>query len=113
VARLAQLDLLDLVRVEVGDGSLGRPDDAPFEGIVVTAAAPAVPTTLRAQLAEGGRLVVPVGSQGLQEMVLVVRHGEDFEEFPCGSCVFVPLVGAGGFDEDEARRRPWFGRLRL
>ena len=113
VARLAELGLLDLVRVEVGDGSLGRPDDAPFEGIVVTAAAPAVPTTLRAQLAEGGRLVVPVGSQGLQEMVLLVRHGEDYEELPSGACVFVPLVGAGGFGESEARRRPFFGRLRL
>jgi len=105
VARLAELGLLDLVRVEVGDGSLGRPDDAPFEGIVVTAAAPAVPT--------GGRLVVPVGSQGLQEMVLLVRHGEDYEELPSGACVFVPLVGAGGFGESEARRRPFFGRLRL
>jgi protein-L-isoaspartate(D-aspartate) O-methyltransferase len=113
VARLAELGLLDLVRVEVGDGSLGRPDDAPFEGIVVTAAAPAVPVALRGQLAEGGRLVVPVGSPGLQEMVLVVRHGEDFEEFPAGACVFVPLVGAGGFGEREARRRPWLGRLRL
>jgi protein-L-isoaspartate(D-aspartate) O-methyltransferase len=112
-ARLAQLGLLDLVRVEVGDGSLGRPDDAPFEGIAVTAAAPAVPVALRGQLAEGGRLVVPVGSPDLQEMVLVVRHGEDYEEFPSGACVFVPLVGAGGFGEREARRRPLFGRLRL
>ena len=113
VARLAELGLLDLVRVEVGDGSLGRPDDAPFEGIVVTAAAPAVPVALRAQLAEGGRLVVPVGSPDLQEMVRVVRHGDDFEESPGGACVFVPLVGAGGFGEREARRRPFFGRLRL
>jgi protein-L-isoaspartate(D-aspartate) O-methyltransferase len=113
VARLAQLNLLDRVRVEVGDGSLGRPDDAPFEGVVVTAAAPAVPVALREQLAEGGRLVVPVGSVDRQELVLVVRHGSDFKERPCGSCVFVPLVGAGGFDERAARRRPWFGRLRL
>jgi hypothetical protein len=43
----------------------------------------------------------------------VIRHGSDFEERPCGSCVFVPLVGAGGFDERSSRRRPWFGRLRL
>jgi protein-L-isoaspartate(D-aspartate) O-methyltransferase len=113
VARLAQLDLLDRVRVEVGDGSLGRPDDAPFEGIVVTAAAPTVPSALRKQLAEGGRLVVPVGSVDRQELVLVVRHGDDFEERPCGSCVFVPLVGAGGFDQRASRRRRWFGRLRL
>ncbi|MGZ6314651.1 MAG: protein-L-isoaspartate(D-aspartate) O-methyltransferase [Candidatus Limnocylindrales bacterium] len=113
IARLAQLNLLDRVRVEVGDGSLGRPEDAPFEGIVVTAAAPAVPSRLREQLHEGGRLVVPVGSVDRQELVLVIRHGSDFEERPCGSCVFVPLVGAGGFDERTSRRRPWFGRLRL
>ncbi len=113
VARLAQLNLLDRVRVEVGDGSLGRPDDAPFDAIVVTAAAPTVPSALRGQLAEGGRLVVPVGSVDRQELVLVIRHGSDFEERVCGSCVFVPLVGADGFDEGATRRRPWFGRLRL
>lgn len=110
-ARLARLGLGDLVRIGVGDGSLGRPEEAPFEGIVVTAAAPAVPAALRAQLAEGGRLVVPVGSRDLQELLTVVRHGDDFEERPCGSCIFVPLVGAGGFDTDWPRRRPWFGRL--
>jgi len=110
-ARLAQLGLGDLVRIEVGDGSLGLPQEVPFEGIVVTAAAPAVPATLRAQLAEGGRLVVPVGSRDFQELLAVVRHGDDFEERRCGSCVFVPLVGAGGFDADAPRWRPWLGRL--
>jgi protein-L-isoaspartate(D-aspartate) O-methyltransferase len=113
VARLARLGLLDLVRVEVGDGSLGLPAEAPFEGIVVTAAAPAVPTALGEQLADGGRLVVPVGSRWRQELVLVVRHGDDFEERPCGQCVFVPLVGGGGFGERAARRRPWSGRRLL
>ena len=70
-ARLAQLGLEDLVRIEVGDGSLGRPQDAPFDGIVVTAAAPAVPAALPGQLADGGRLVVPVGPRDRQELMLV------------------------------------------
>ncbi len=112
-ARLAQLGLEDLVRIDVGDGSLGRPQDAPFDGIVVTAAAPAVPAALPGQLADGGRLVVPVGPRDRQELMLVVRHGDDFEERDCGPCVFVPLVGAGGFEAAGPRRRPWFRRLLL
>lgn len=112
-ARLAQLGLEDLVRIDVGDGSLGRPQDAPFDGIVVTAAAPAVPAALPGQLADGGRLVVPVGPRDRQELMLVVRHGDEFEERDCGPCVFVPLVGAGGFEAAGPRRRPWFRRLLL
>lgn len=110
-ARLAQLGLGDLVRIEVGDGSAGRPQDAPFDGIVVTAAAPAVPAALPGQLGDGGRLVVPVGPRDRQELMLVVRHGDDFEQRDCGPCVFVPLVGAGGFESEGPRRRPWFGRF--
>jgi len=107
------------VRVVVGDGSLGWPDDAPFDGIVVTAAAPRVPAALPAQLADGGRLVVPVGMRGRQELILVVRRGDSFEERACGPCVFVPLIGEGGFAEPapgsesgskSGRRRRWFGR---
>jgi protein-L-isoaspartate(D-aspartate) O-methyltransferase len=109
--RLAQLSLSGHVRVEVGDGSLGWPPDAPYEGIVVTAAAPAVPEALRSQLADGGRLVVPVGPRNRQELVLVTRTGEDFTERRCGACVFVPLVGAGGFPDRRAGGRSWFGRL--
>jgi len=112
-ARLAELGFGDLVRIEIGDGSLGRPQDAPFEGIVVTAAAPAVPAALRTQLADGGRLVVPVGSRDRQELLLVVRRGDGFEERRCGPCIFVPLVGAGGFDEAGSPTRAWFGRLHL
>ena len=76
---------------------------------MVTAAAPTVPEALRAQLADGGRLVVPVGPSRRQELILVVRRGDAFESHECGACVFVPLVGASGFSEEEARR-PWFGR---
>jgi protein-L-isoaspartate(D-aspartate) O-methyltransferase len=125
--RLAGLGLAlgfaEAVRVVVGDGSLGWPADAPFDGIVVTAAAPRVPAALPAQLADGGRLVVPVGMRGRQELMLVVRRGDSFEERACGPCVFVPLIGEGGFAEPaparesaresgpgKGRRRRWFGR---
>jgi protein-L-isoaspartate(D-aspartate) O-methyltransferase len=113
------------VRVVVGDGSLGWPADAPFDGIVVTAAAPRVPAALPAQLADGGRLVVPVGMRGRQELMLVVRRGDSFEERACGPCVFVPLIGEGGFAEPAPAREParesgpgksrrrWFGRSPL
>src|ERR1035437_470395 len=109
------------VRVVVGDGSLGWPADAPFDGIVVTAAAPRIPAALPAQLADGGRLVVPVGMRGRQELMLVVRRGDSFEERACGRCVFVPLIGQGGFAEPAPAgdsgpgkgRRRWFGRPHL
>jgi protein-L-isoaspartate(D-aspartate) O-methyltransferase len=117
-SRLAGLRLGAAVRVVVGDGSLGWPADAPFDGIVVTAAAPRIPAALPAQLADGGRLVVPVGMKGRQELMLVVRHGDRFEERACGPCTFVPLIGMGGFADPAAgsrygRLRRWFGRSHL
>ena len=111
-ARLEELGLAGAVTVVVGDGSLGRPGEAPFDGIVVTAAAPAVPEALPAQLADGGRLVIPVGPRRLQELILVVRSGDAFERHGCGGCVFVPLVGKSGYSEAETRRR-WFRRPSL
>ena len=111
-ARLASLGMTDHVRVEVADGSIGWRVGAPFEGILVTAAAPRVPDPLRRQMAVGGRLVVPVGPLGGQELVQVLRRGEGFEERTFGGCVFVPLVGAAGYGEEESRRgrRRWPGR---
>jgi protein-L-isoaspartate(D-aspartate) O-methyltransferase len=96
--RLADLGLDDRVEIRVGDGSLGAPDAAPFAGIIVTAAAPAIPDSLREQLAEGGRMVIPVGSRREQELMLVVRHGDEWREYPDGPVVFVPLVGKEGFE---------------
>ena len=66
----------DRVEVRVADGSLGDPAGAPCDGIIVTAAAPAIPVELRDQLADGGRLVIPVGPRDRQMLTLVVRHGE-------------------------------------
>ena len=89
------------VDVRVGDGSQGDPEGAPWDGIVVTAAAPAIPEALREQLAVGARLVIPVGPRYQQDLVVVERKGpNDWEEFSDGAVVFVPLVGEGGFREE-------------
>jgi protein-L-isoaspartate(D-aspartate) O-methyltransferase len=85
------------VEVQVGDGSLGVPERAPFEGIAVAAAAPTVPPALYAQLSEGGRLVVPRGSRRGQQLVLLVRSPDGPEERASVPCRFVPLLGEGGF----------------
>ena len=98
-ARLQDLGLADLVEIRVADGSLGDPAGPLYDGIIVTAAAPAIPAGLRDQLAAGGRLVIPVGPRGVQVLTLVVRRGNDWLETPHGACVFVPLVGPGGFPD--------------
>jgi protein-L-isoaspartate(D-aspartate) O-methyltransferase len=108
---LEELGLARAVRVVVGDGSVGSPNDAPFDGIVVTAAAPSVPDALPGQLGDGGRLVVPVGPRRRQELILVVRRGDEFERSECGACAFVPLIGEQGFSEDAVTRRSWLNRL--
>jgi protein-L-isoaspartate(D-aspartate) O-methyltransferase len=95
--RIEDLDLPGSVAIRVADGSLGDPDGAPWDGIIVTAAAPAIPPELREQLRDGGRLVIPVGPRDHQVLTRVVRHGNDWRETPHGAVVFVPLVGEGGF----------------
>jgi protein-L-isoaspartate(D-aspartate) O-methyltransferase len=88
------------VEVRVGDGSAGDPARAPWDGIIVTAAAPDVPATLREQLAIGGRLVIPVGSRREQQLVVVERRSAtDWRDKSDGPVVFVPLVGEGGWSE--------------
>ena len=96
-ARLATLGYADRVDVRTGDGSLGLPAEAPWDGIVVAAAAPAVPDALREQLGDGRRLVIPVGSRGQQQLMVVERHGAEWQETSDGTCVFVPLIGGGGW----------------
>ena len=97
--RLELLGFADAVEIRVADGSLGDPTATAFDGIVVTAAAPSIPGALLEQLAEGGRLVIPVGSRDRQQLVVATRHGDDWDQRSDGECVFVPLVGAGGWPE--------------
>jgi len=88
------------VEVRVGDGSLGVPEHAPFDGIAVAAAAPRVPCALYDQLVEGGRLVIPRGSRRGQDLVVVVRTPTGPVERTSIACRFVPLVGDEGFGDD-------------
>jgi len=97
-ARIAALDLADSVEIREADGSLGDQTGAPWDGIIVTAAAPSVPDALREQLADGGRLVIPVGSRDRQLLTVVTRQGDEWVERSDGYCVFVPLIGPGGFE---------------
>lgn len=92
------------VDVRVGDGSLGLPDLAPFDAIVVTAAAPHVPEALRDQLAVGGRLVIPVGGLATQSLRLIRRGPEGYRETEVLGCRFVPLIGAQAHASDDRRR---------
>ena len=85
------------VHVHVGDGTLGWPDEAPFQAILVTAAAPDIPPPLEAQLAQGGRLVLPVGSADEQRLLRVEKHGNATSSRPLYHCRFVPLVGKYGW----------------
>jgi protein-L-isoaspartate(D-aspartate) O-methyltransferase len=89
------------VDVRVGDGTLGVPEQAPFDGIVVAAAAPAAPESLYEQLAPGGRLVVPVGTQRDQWLEIVERSPEGPVRVRTVPCRFVPLIGSEGFDDPE------------
>jgi protein-L-isoaspartate(D-aspartate) O-methyltransferase len=95
----------DNVHVRCGDGTLGWPEQAPFEAIVVAAGGPTVPESLREQLEIGGRLVIPVGeSVGSQSLVKVTRVGEDeYETEDLGAVRFVPLVGAEGWHAEETK----------
>ena len=87
------------VDVRVGDGTLGVPERAPFDGIVVAAAAPAVPEPLYDQLAPGGRLVVPVGTRRDQWLEIVERGPDGPIRVRTVPCRFVPLLGVAGFDD--------------
>jgi protein-L-isoaspartate(D-aspartate) O-methyltransferase len=96
--RLARLGYKN-VHVHCGDGTLGLPEFAPYDAILVAAAAPSVPAPLLAQLADGGRLVVPVGGVENQDLRLIERRNDTFRTTMLEPCRFVPLVGAHGWKE--------------
>jgi protein-L-isoaspartate(D-aspartate) O-methyltransferase len=85
------------VRIETGDGSLGWIADAPYDAILVTAGAPAIPPPLIEQLAEGGRLVIPIGPAEQQELVRIVKRDGHLIQESLLACRFVPLVGRHGW----------------
>jgi protein-L-isoaspartate(D-aspartate) O-methyltransferase len=90
------------VDVRVGDGTLGVPERAPYEGIAVAAAAPGIPPALYAQLAPGGRLVLPIGNRRDQLLERVVRGPHGPEVRSSVPCRFVPLLGEEGFADNSA-----------
>lgn len=97
---LARLGYGNVRVLPAGEG-LGCPEEAPFDAIVVTAGAPAVPPELVEQLRIGGRLVIPVGSRWLQELVQVTRTQDGHTTRFLGECRFVPLIGRGAWPEAE------------
>ena len=102
--RLAKLGYSS-VRVVVAEEGLGWPREAPYDAIIVAAAAPKLAPSLMGQLADGGRLVLPVGSLESQQMMKVTRSGESYGVETIGACRFVPLIGKDAWSESEARER--------
>jgi protein-L-isoaspartate(D-aspartate) O-methyltransferase len=104
----ARLKKLGYTNVEIidADGTLGWPDQAPYHAILVSAGAPKVPMALKLQLTLGGRMVIPVGRDVHQTLLLVRRIGDDeFEEEDYGAVTFVPLIGEQGWREPEEAKR--------
>ncbi len=94
--RFRELGLTNIVG-RIGDGTLGWPADGPYDGIVVTAGAPAVPAALGAQLRDGGVMAIPVGDRFRQTLLTVRRVGDAFTTEEHGACVFVRLIGRDGW----------------
>jgi protein-L-isoaspartate(D-aspartate) O-methyltransferase len=94
------LDLLRYTNIvtRIGDGTQGYRDESPFAAIIVTAAAPEVPDPLLKQLEIGGRLIIPIGNEQLQDLMLYVKDEEDrYHEENYGGCRFVKLIGEYGW----------------
>ncbi len=86
------------VMIIIGDGTKGYAKSAPYEGIIVTAAAPYIPETLTMQLKDGGRLIIPVGSEYTQELLKVIKYGDNLKKESLGGCRFVKLIGEYGWE---------------
>lgn len=89
------------VSVRIADGTMGWPEESPFDAIVVTAGAPHVPPPLLEQLQIGGRLVIPVGPSHAQTLRRVIKREDGVEEEESVGCVFVKLIGEHGWHEEE------------
>ncbi len=96
--RLTYLGYMN-VQLVIGDGTLGYLPRAPYDAILVSAAAPEAPRALLEQLALGGRMVLPIGNRDLQDLVLVRKEERGMSQSRLEGCAFVPLIGAAGFPE--------------
>jgi protein-L-isoaspartate(D-aspartate) O-methyltransferase len=94
-----RFDLLKLHNIvtRIDDGTLGWPDEAPFDAIMVTAGGPRVPSPLVKQLADGGRMIIPVGDGDIQRLVLLRRQGDALHRHTLEAVRFVNLVGIHGY----------------
>jgi protein-L-isoaspartate(D-aspartate) O-methyltransferase len=98
--KTAKLD--EFITVIYGDGTLGYENEAPYDKILVTAAGPQIPEPLIKQLADGGKLCIPIGGQRWsQKLLLIVKKGDKIEEQEVSNVVFVPLVGKYGFESNS------------
>ncbi len=95
---LTDLGITNVRCLPAPEDMLGAPEHGPYDAIIVTAAAPSVPSSLVEQLRDGGRIVIPVGTREAQELLALTKHGGRLERRSLGPCRFVPLVGPGGFD---------------
>lgn len=98
---LAELGMKN-VAVRIGDGSGGLPEHAPYDRIIVTCAAPAIPEPMIEQIKEGGRIVIPVGRGFFQELILGVLAKGKLVQMGLGGCAFVPLTGTYGFERPRS-----------
>ncbi len=85
------------IEIICGDGSRGYQPEAPYDAIIVTAGSPEVPESLKKQLNEGGKLIIPVGSSNLQVLLKITKKGEEYLVEKHTSCIFVPLIGDEGW----------------
>ena len=89
------------LHIKIDDGTCGWPEETPFDGIIVTAGAQEIPAALKEQLADGGRLIIPVGPRYSQMLYRITRKGKQFQEEEFTACVFVPLIGRYGWKDDS------------
>ena len=106
IAELARTNLkslgIDNVVVLEGDGTTGYPNNAPYKGIIITAATPTVPQPLIDQLADGGTLVAPVGGRDVQDLITIHKQGRSIIQESHGGVRFVPLIGQHGWENDNS-----------